>query len=132
MAPRTPKRGSRALLGLASVCALAAPADAQSRQVFGYAGLLGEWELTATVAHSGQTAGDELFGPLTVTHVGICTQDGPEQKFGHIRLKLYPELTAVLSIADMTCTFTAKSSDVYKGLMGCTGREPVPLSIWVK
>ena len=129
---RATQRRSRALLGLVGVCALAAPADAHSRQVFGYAGVLGEWELTATVAHSGLTAGGDLFGPLTITHVGICTQDGPEQKFGHIRLRLSSELNAVLSIGDMTCTFTAKVSDTYKGLMGCTGREPVPLSLWVK
>ena len=42
----------RALLLLIMLGALATPAQAQSRQVIGYAGVLGEWELTATVTEN--------------------------------------------------------------------------------
>ena len=45
--------------------ALATPAGAQSLQVIGYSGYLGEWELTATVMETagrkGWSIGDELF-----------------------------------------------------------------------
>src|SRR6201747_1290937 len=68
--------------------ALATPAGAQSLQVLGYSGYLGEWELTATVTET--AAGDikQYFGPLTMKHVGLCTQDGPEEKTGEMRLQI--------------------------------------------
>lgn len=40
---------ARTILRLMLLVALATPAGAQSLQVFGYAGVLGEWELTASV-----------------------------------------------------------------------------------
>ena len=39
----------RTLLMLIMLGALGTPAQAQSREVIGYGGVLGEWELTATV-----------------------------------------------------------------------------------
>jgi len=132
MISRASKTGSIALLSLAGLCALATAAGAQSRQVFGYAGVLGEWELSATVARSAAPAGDEFFGPVTMTHVGICTQDGPRQKTGHIRLRLSSQLHAVLSLDGVACTFTGRLLDAYKGRLDCTDGEPVPLSLWVE
>ena len=38
-----------AIFQIIVLVALASPAVAQSRQVFGYAGILGEWELNADV-----------------------------------------------------------------------------------
>ena len=57
--------------------ALAGPASAQSLQLLGYSGYLGEWELTATVAEDA-SGRSEYSGPVTLKHVGICSQDGPE------------------------------------------------------
>ena len=59
--------------------ALATPAGAQSLQVLGYAGVLGEWELTATVTENASQP-KEFSGPLTMTHVGLCTVDDPEKR----------------------------------------------------
>jgi hypothetical protein len=69
------------------LCILVTPAGAQSLQVIGYSGYLGEWELTATVTEqmSGQTK--DYFGPLIMKHVGLCTQDGPEEKMGVFRYR---------------------------------------------
>ena len=50
--------------------ALAAPTSAQSLEVFGYAGVLGEWELTATVTENASRRTKDFSGPLTMTHVG--------------------------------------------------------------
>ena len=44
----------RALFLLIVLGALATPAQAQSLQVIGYAGHLGEWELTATSTETGR------------------------------------------------------------------------------
>ena len=48
-----------------------------SLQVIGHAGHLGEWKLSATV--DGNAGRIKFSGPLTMTHVGMCTQDGPER-----------------------------------------------------
>ena len=45
----------RAIFQLIVLGALATPAGAQSLQLFGYAGVLGEWELTASVTESDRT-----------------------------------------------------------------------------
>ena len=76
----------RAIFQLIVLGALATPAGAQSLQIFGYAGVLGEWELTASV--TGNEGTKEFSGPFTMTHVGICTVDGPEEKKGEIRFRL--------------------------------------------
>src|SRR6266487_4826492 len=76
----------RALTVLAALGALAAPAGAEPVRVFGYGGPLGEWELTADVTQT--TSARELHGAVTMTHVGLCTQDGPEQRKGEIRIEM--------------------------------------------
>jgi hypothetical protein len=47
----------------------------------------------------------EYAGPLTMKHVGICTQDGPEEKAGAMRLRISSSrLIATLSVAGVECT----------------------------
>jgi hypothetical protein len=123
----------RALLLLFVTGALAAPVQAEPLQVVGYAGVLGEWELTATVTE--KTLSREFSGPLTMTHVGICTQDGPEQKTGEIRFQisaLSSQLDATLLVEGQRCTYSAQLSDPYSGLMACPDREAIPLKLWLK
>lgn len=122
----------RALLVLI-LSALAAPAVAQSLQVVGYAGVLGEWELTATVTEAEPRRAGVFSGTVTMTHVGICTQDGPERKAGEIRLQISPsQLNAKLSLAGVECTYSAWLSDAYKGQMNCPDRPAMPLTLWVR
>ena len=101
----------RALLLLAALGALAAPARSESLQVTGYAGALGEWELTATVVTGKASQRTrEYAGPLTMKHVGWCTQEGPEEKTGEIRLQistLSSRLKATVSVAGVECTYRA-------------------------
>jgi hypothetical protein len=115
--------------------ALAGPASAQSLQVVGYAGVLGEWELTATVTETSRRWSKEFSGPLSMKHVGICTQDGPEEKTGEIRFQisaLSSQLDATLLVEGLACTYSARLSDPYSGLMACPDREAVPLKLWLK
>ena len=113
-----------------------APARSESLQVSGYAGVLGEWELTATVAPAKASERTrEYAGPLTMKHVGWCTQYGPEEKTGEIRLRistLSSRLKATVSVAGVDCTYNASLSDSYSGKLECPGRPAVPLELWVK
>jgi len=126
-------RGALLLLVLA---ALAAPARSESLEVTGYAGVLGEWELTATVVTqrvSQRTR--EYAGPLTMKHVGWCTQDGPQEKSGQIWLRLSTPSSrskAIVSVDGIECTYRASLSDFQSGIMECPGRAAVPLKLWVK
>src|ERR1700722_575271 len=76
----------RALFLLLVLGALGAPAQAQSLEGIGYSGYLGEWELTATVTEKTSGWTREYSGPLTMRHIGLCTQDGPEERAGEMRL----------------------------------------------
>jgi hypothetical protein len=125
----------RALLLLFVLGALAAPAQAEPLQVVGYAGVLGEWELTATVTEKANLWSKEFTGPLSMKHVGICTQDGPEEKTGEIRFQisaLSSQLDATLLVEGVACTYSARLSDPTSGLMACPDREAVPLKLWLK
>ena len=115
--------------------AVAAPTSAQSLEVFGYAGVLGEWELTATVTENAFRRTKDFSGPLTMTHIGLCTKDGPEKKTGQIRLQLSSapsRLNASILVAGVVCSYSGRLSDFYTGMMTCPDREAVPLKLWVK
>jgi hypothetical protein len=124
----------RALLLSIVLGALATPAHAQSLEVIGYSGYLGEWELIATVKEA--APGRRGYsGPLIMKHVGLCTQDGPEEKSGEIHLQISAassRLDATLSVAGVECSYTGRLSDSYTGTMTCPDREAVPLKLWVK
>ena len=114
---------------------LATPAVAQSLQVIGYSGYLGEWELTATVTENVSGHAKEYSGPLTMKHVGVCTQDGPEEKTGEMRFQISAsssQLNATFSVAGVECTYSGRLSDSYTGTMDCPDRQAVPLRLWLK
>ena len=114
---------------------LATPASAQSLQIVGYSGYLGEWELTATVMETTSGNIKEYSGPLTMKHVGVCTQDGPEEKTGEMRVRIMASssrLNATLSVAGAECTYIGRLSGAYTGTMDCPDRPAVPLKLWVR
>jgi hypothetical protein len=122
-------------LAVAALTVFAGAANAEPREVFGYAGELGEWELLATVTDQAHAPGGEFSGPLTMTHVGICTQDGPEKRSGEIRFQLSESsstLNAVMVLAGVECSFKGKRTDFYSGVMACADRRTFPLKLWVK
>ena len=123
----------RTIFQLAVLGALATPAGAESLEVLGYAGVLGEWELTASVTGNDNTKA--YSGPLTMTHVGICTVDGPEEKKGEITFrlsKLSSRIQATLLVDGTECSYSARLSDFFTGSMNCPNRPAVPLKLWVK
>jgi hypothetical protein len=124
----------RALLLSIGLAGLFAPAHAQPLEIIGYSGYLGEWELTATVTET--TLGRKGYsGPLTMKHVGLCTQDGPEERTGEMHLELSASssrLDATLLVAGVECSYSGRLSDSYAGTLTCPDREAVPLRLWVK
>jgi len=111
--------------------AFATTTAAQSLQVTGYAGVLGEWELTATVTK----AASYYSGPFTMKHIGLCTQDGPEERTGEMSLHISAsssELRATLLEAGVECAYSGKLQDFYSGTMKCPDREAVPLKLWLR
>jgi len=123
----------KAAVQLILLGALSTPASAETHEVIGYAGVLGEWELTANVTGDNNTK--VLAGPLTMTHVGICTVEGPEEKKGEIRLQVSQaasHLSATLVLDGVACTYSGQLSDFYSGTMNCPARAPMPLKIWLK
>lgn len=123
-------------LFLLIIAALATPAwAAPALQVIGYAGGRGEWEWSASVTERTNGRTKEYSGPLTILHVGVCTQDGPETKIGEIRFQLsrFPaEMQATILVDGIECKFSGRLSDRYTGSMTCPDRPPLPLNIWLK
>lgn len=113
----------------------AASAGANSLEVVGYSGYLGEWELTAALTEDGSITPKGYSGPLSMKHVGLCTQDGPEEKSGKIRVQMVPSesrIKATLWVDGVECGYQGILSDFYTGTMDCPGRERVPLKLWIK
>jgi hypothetical protein len=111
----------------------AAPAGASSLELVGYSGYLGEWELTATLTDDGSTTPKGYSGPLSIKHVGLCTQDGAEEKSGKIRvIPFESRIDATLWVDGVECGYQGVLSDFYTGTMDCSGRESVPLKLWIK
>ena len=94
---------------------LAAPAAAQTLQVLGYSGHLGEWELTAVVTEGTSSRIKEFSGPLTMRHIGLCSQDGPEERAGQIRFQMLAsssQLNATLVMGGVECSYSGRLSEL--------------------
>jgi hypothetical protein len=108
---------------------------AQTRAVSGQSGILGEWELTATVTKETDGGGRRWSGPLSLKHIGFCSVDGPEEKTGELQLDI-PDppnnATATLLIDGIACTFTGRLKEEYNGVMMCPDRPSVPMMLSIE
>lgn len=108
----------RALFLLIVLGALTTTARAQSLQVTGHAGVLGEWELNATVTPTVSQRTKEFSGPLTMRHVGLCTQDGPGEKTGEMRIQISgssSRMNAILLVDGVECTYSGRFTNSLPG-----------------
>ena len=125
----------RSVLAAVTLLALVTQAQGDSREVVGQAGFLGEWELTATVTERVADGTKEFIGPMTLKHVGVCTQDGPEERTGELRLRISEPLgrvSATLLMEGTECTYSGNRASSFDGLMNCPDRRSVPLMLWIK
>jgi hypothetical protein len=121
--------------GLAVILGIvAALSPARALEVSGHSGFLGEWEVTATVTEISSGRSKDYRGPLVMKHVGLCTQDGPVEKKGEMRLQISAssQLHATLSISGTECTASGPMSGGYTGTMTCSDRQVIPLRLRVK
>jgi hypothetical protein len=113
------------------VTAAVSPSVARTLVVAGQAGVLGEWELTATVTEQP----DGWRGPLSLKHVGFCSADGPEEKTGELRLRISDppgDAAATLLIDGVVCAFKGRYADGYDGVMTCPDRRAVPMLLTIQ
>lgn len=125
----------RAVVLAIALSAVAASANAETLQVAGQAGHLGEWELTANVTAEMQGGKKQFAGPLVMKHVGICSVDGPEEKTGQIKFQMTgaaSRIKATLVIEGKECTFAGVLSATHQGTMECRDGAPLPVSLWVQ
>ena len=123
----------RAVLLFCLATALAPNAYAQALKVSGQLGVLGEWELSATLSREPAGGKRQFSGPLSLKHVGICSPDGPEEKSGTAQVQLVSgsRVAASFVIDGVTCTYRGQKSDTYTGLMSCPGKADVPILLWI-
>jgi hypothetical protein len=127
------------LLVAAWTSTFATPSGAQTRTIHGQAGILGEWELTATLVSQINGGGRQWSGPLSLKHIGFCSVDGPEEKTGELRLDLpdpasgpVGEVAATLLIDGTVCTFKGHVADGSDGVMACPDRGDVPMMLEIQ
>jgi hypothetical protein len=119
-----------ALTFLMVVCS--GSAQAQSLQLSGKFGFLGEYELAGRLESHAIAAGAiEFLGPLTIRHVGLCTHDGPDEVEAKMRLQRIDgtRVVATLSFEGKECTFRGQMSEGNVGELVCPG-EKLPFNIW--
>lgn len=104
-----------------------------SADILGVVGNVGEWEMTATIARDGDKR--ELAGAMSMKHVGWCSQDGPLEKTGQLRVKmarLSSNIVATVQFDGVACSFEGSLSDAYTGIMTCPDRKPVQMLVWMR
>jgi len=117
-----------ALCATAMFC-LAQSAGAQTLPMAGQFGILGEWDLTATLA---KQSDGQWVGPARMRHVGYCTVEGPEEKTGELQLKLTASrgrVNGTILIDGVSCTFSARLKEGYDGTLRCPDRRDVPMTL---
>jgi hypothetical protein len=123
-----------ACLSALPVLVIALPALADTLQLSGKFGYLGEYELSAEIPAQDSAGQTELSGPLIVKHVGICSHDGPDEVEGTISLRFagaQRQVKATLVFDGHRCTFSGKLSETGRGELVCPGAA-VPFAMWTR
>jgi len=121
----------RALLSAICICGTASAALAQSYSANGQVGYLQEWELKASLAKTVMGGKVEYSGPLKLTHVGLCSVNGVEEKSGALRLTVSrwtSSIEGTLALDGDSCRIVASQSHTYSGLLSCRNAQGVPIS----
>jgi hypothetical protein len=127
----------KTFLLLLIVSAIGCPVQAQSLQVTGQTGYLSEWQVSGNVTESRSGRIREFAGSLTMKHVGLCSQAGPEEKVAQIKLQiakssLLPRFHAIMTMEGSNCTFSGTFSDTYNGVMDCADAKGLPITLSIK
>jgi hypothetical protein len=115
----------------------AGSAQSRSLEIVGTAGYLSEWELSGALTERISAGGIEFFGPLAWKHVGLCSVNGPQEKYGEIKFQLSSSgspsrINAMLSLGGAQCSYSGDFFGSSTGHMDCSDAKGVPLSISIK
>ena len=125
---------ARSLAFASCISFAGATAHAQSMEVNGKFGYLGEYELSATVTAQSFGGRQEFSGPMTVRHVGLCTHNGPNESQGEITLQFTnakSRVEATLAFDGQRCRYNGKMSEKDVGELFCSD-SAIPVSLWFK
>lgn len=115
----------RAMLASLALASVPVAAQADDLAVSGKLGFMGEWQVAATAREIAAGRRAEFSGPLTLTHVGLCTVSGPVEKSGTIRFHraglFRSRIDATLNFDGKQCTFAARGTKTYEGTLVCPG-----------
>ena len=125
-----------AVLAAAVGCLATAAAATESLELTGYAGVLGEWELTANVTATSSDAGEGIRragedAPRRLLHPGRTggkDRRNPRSPVGASSSRM----TATLLVNGVECSYSGRQSDSYTGSLKCPDRRAVPLTVWLK
>jgi hypothetical protein len=124
----------RAFAFASLIAVISVPAHAQSLQVSGNFGYLGEYEFSAEVIPKASNETKEFSGPLIIRHIGLCTHNGPNQMDGQIQLQfsnMTSRIAATLLFDGQRCTYSGTMSKTVVGELVCSSGA-LPFSIWSK
>jgi len=115
-------------------CMIASSARSAPLRIAGTAGYLAEWELSGNAAEQNSANATEFSGPLIWKHVGLCSQDGPQEKWGQIDIRVLgsgssSRIHVTLSQENISCTYVGSWSERSSGLMDCSDTKGVPLTL---
>jgi hypothetical protein len=118
-----------------ATCMAAARAGAEPYAASGQVGYLQEWELKASLAKTVSGGRIEYSGPVTLRHVGLCSVNGVEEKFGKLRLTMSRAPGAAegtLAMEGDSCRVIANQAPSYSGLLTCRNGQGVPISFAIE
>jgi hypothetical protein len=118
-----------------SVLAGGSTADARSLQIHGVTGYLSEYDLSASVSSDASEGIEELSGPLTIKHVGLCTHDGPTEILSQLKLEFVDAsapVTATFNFDGHECSYRGYLSETHVGVLICNKGLRLPLRLWAK
>ena len=110
-------------------------AAARSLQVHGVTGYLSEYDLSASVSSDASEGIEELSGPLTIKHVGLCTHDGPTEMLSQLKLEFVDAsapVTATFNFDGHECSYRGYLSETHVGVLTCNKGLSLPLRLWAK
>ena len=110
-------------------------AHARSLQIHGVTGYLSEYDLSASVSSDASEGVEELSGPLTIKHVGLCTHDGPNEMLSQLNLEFVDAsapVTATFNFDGHECSYRGYLSETHVGVLTCNKGLSLPLRLWAE
>ena len=108
---------------------------AESRELAGRFGYLGEWDVAAVLSEekAAPASATEFAGPLLMKHNAVCGPGETPEKSGQIRMSVRGNrFSAQMTLAGSSCSFSGTLSRTAHTFVTCGGEGQIPLRLWFK